>query len=658
MQHQLRRFFQDRGQWWTSSRRTTAWKWVLVVVTGLIIGIVGYFVSFFTTILTEIKFDLVNHYIDDNHWTEAFFSYVTVCLIFSGVAGIFCWFEPAAASSGIPEIKAYLNGVNLNKVVRIRVLFAKVLGMCFSVASGLPLGKEGPMIHSGSIIGAAVSQGKTITFGFDTSWTKFQDLRNDRSKRDFVTFGAAAGVAAAFSAPIGGILFTLEEGASFWSTSLTFRAFFCALVTLLTLNMLTTGFQLGGKASSGLFAFGLFDDFGGYNTYELFIFAGMGVAGGIMGAFFNEINKRMTLFRESYSKQVWKRMIELLALTAFFAVVTFLLPLMWTACTDIPTDTANWTTQQLDLLDKLVQFQCSDNKYNQLASLFFVPSDVAMLQLYHFKEVDGTSYTTFDTGPLLLFVGPYFFMAAVTSGTLCPAGLFVPTLVAGAAFGRIVGHILNTAFPGFVTDTGSYALIGAAAMLGGMARMTIAGTIIILEACGNSSYLLPLMITFAAARYTGNAINLPMYDMQIELKELPFLEGSLKTLGLLNYHPVVELMATPVITLNEINKVSSVHQMLLMKRHNGFPVVNKAGHLKGFILRKTLCSILKLKAFSAPVGKSDDNGESVIQLSTPATVFHDTLERNYPHYPKVEDISLTTSDMVGFRVILFDVRFL
>ena len=59
------------------------------------------------------------------------------------------------------------------------------------------------MIHAGSIVGAAMSQGKTITFGFDTSWTKFQDLRNDRSKRDFVTFGAAAGVAAAFQAPIG-----------------------------------------------------------------------------------------------------------------------------------------------------------------------------------------------------------------------------------------------------------------------------------------------------------------------------------------------------------------------------------------------------------------------------------------------------------------------
>lgn len=613
----------------------------------MIIGMLGFFVSFLTQLLTEAKFDTVNDYIQDNRWGAAFFSFIAFCLFYSLIAGILCWIEPSAAGSGIPEIKAYLNGINLNKVVRIRVLFSKVVGMCFSVSSGLPLGKEGPMIHSGSIVGAAVSQGKTLTFGFDTSWTKFQDLRNDRSKRDFVTFGAAAGVAAAFSAPIGGILFTLEEGASFWSTSLTFRAFFCAMITELTLNLLSTGFKLGKHNPSGLFAFGNFDNFQGYYSYELFIFAGMGVAGGIMGAFFNHINMRATKYREPYATTTWKRMVELLLLTLAFALISFFLPLMWTKCTPIPTDTAGWETEQVDLLNELVQFQCDDNHYNQLASLYFAPADIAMQQLYHFQEVDGTSYTTFGTAALLLFFIPYFFMAAITSGTLCPAGLFVPTLLAGATYGRMVGHILNLSFSGYVTDSGSYALIGACALLGGMSRMTIAGTIIILEACGNSSYLLPLMITFAAARYTGNAVNQPMYDMHISLKQLPFLEGSLKTLGLLNYHPVVELMAQPVVTLYEINKVSVVHQLLSNKSHNGFPVVDRSGHLKGFILRKTLCSIIKLKAFSTPTGTSDSNGETVIQLSTPATVFHDTMERNYPHYPKIEDISLSPSDMVS-----------
>lgn len=78
--------------------------------------------------------------------------------------------------------------------------------------------------------------------------------------------------------------------------------------------------------------------------------------------------------------------------------------------------------------------------------------------------------------------------------------------------------------------------------------MTIAGSVILLEACGNSEYLLPLMLTFAAARYSGNALNQPIYDLQIAIKALPFLEGQLRSLGLLNYHPVVEVMARPVRT--------------------------------------------------------------------------------------------------------------
>lgn len=89
----------------------------------------GYFVQYFTAVLTDFKFNVANEFVSSRLWARAYFSFVFICLMFAFLAGLLCCYEPNAAGSGIPEIKAYLNGVNLNRLVRIRVLFTKVIGM-------------------------------------------------------------------------------------------------------------------------------------------------------------------------------------------------------------------------------------------------------------------------------------------------------------------------------------------------------------------------------------------------------------------------------------------------------------------------------------------------------------------------------------------------
>ena len=62
------------------------------------------------------------------------------------------------------------------------------------------------MVHSGAAVAAGLSQGKTTSLGFDFGILK--EFRCDQEKRDFVTGGAAAGVAAAFGAPVGKTYFS------------------------------------------------------------------------------------------------------------------------------------------------------------------------------------------------------------------------------------------------------------------------------------------------------------------------------------------------------------------------------------------------------------------------------------------------------------------
>ena len=127
-----------------------------------------------------------------------------------------------------------------------------------SVVGGLAVGKEGPMIHCGAVIAAGISQGKSSSLKRD--FRIFHEFRQDHEKRDFVSAGAAAGVAAAFGAPVGGVLFSLEEGASFWNQALTWRIFFCSTVSAFTLSFCLSIYrgEPGVLSSTGLLNFGTF----------------------------------------------------------------------------------------------------------------------------------------------------------------------------------------------------------------------------------------------------------------------------------------------------------------------------------------------------------------------------------------------------------------
>jgi chloride channel 3/4/5 len=125
----------------------------------------------------------------------------------------------SAAGSGVAEVKVILSGFVLHGYLGVRTLLVKTLALILSVASGLSLGKEGPYVHIATCIGNIACR----------IFSKYSN--NDGKRREILSASAASGVAVAFGAPIGGVLFSLEEVSYYFPSKTLFRTFFCCIVS-------------------------------------------------------------------------------------------------------------------------------------------------------------------------------------------------------------------------------------------------------------------------------------------------------------------------------------------------------------------------------------------------------------------------------------------
>jgi chloride channel 7 len=383
----------------------------------------------------------------------------------------------------------------------------------------------------------------------------------------------------------------------------------------------------------------------------------IGCLGGLIGAVFNAANENLSIWRMkriNHSKK--KRVLEALLISMLVTTVSFVIPMAWNRCTDKPTDMQDWSNQEKNLVDALVQFQCEEGQYNEVASLIFTDADTAIKQLFHFREAGIDDASTFSSAALFLFFIPYITLAAIVHGIAVPSGLFVPSLLSGAAFGRLCGHLLHKLdhTSGTFADSGTYALMGAAAVMGGMARMTISLTVILLEATGDMQYVLPLMLTVMCARFIGNVFNEGIYDIHIKLKGIPFLEPEVPSIAEKYEIIASQVMSTDVKCLRPIERVGVVFDLLRSCSHGTFPIVDDdtTGTLFGTASRDMLCTLLQRKAYSAASAVDDGKGLSSRTKRVTALVQWDTLERVYPRYPSINDIDVRSTE----RDCLLDLR--
>ncbi|CAE8713265.1 unnamed protein product [Polarella glacialis] len=460
-------------------------------------------------------------------------------------------FAPAASGSGIPEVKTILNGFVLPDVATFRTLFIKVPGLILAVASGLSLGHEGPMVHLTVCWAELLSR-------------RFPQFRNEGKRRQLYSAAVAAGVSSAFGSPIGGVLFSLEEVSSYFPSRTLLMSFVASVVATLALSIS----NLTGTGRLTLFTVSYTAKL---HPSDYVMFALLGVAGGLVGALFNALNIRWNAFRmkPSFKKRVGPVQ-EVVLLALFTLISSWPLPM----------------TRQMSAHTIHALFDpCSSD-----------PGDtVRSRRQEEFGLCDWQGNSTVWGNGLITSLGASaalrFCQTTFTIGTACPAGLFVPSLFIGACLGRCLalalkglhsGHIL---FPHTI-DPGVYSMVGAAAVLGGVSRMTISLVVIMLELTGGLDYVVPFMLSVLIAKAVGDSLNEGIYDLQIVLKGYPFLHEELDVTFTERCCDIMETGLTKI-DMNVCPRLQDLRVMLLAFTFRGFPIV-AGDSFVGYIRRSAL----------------------------------------------------------------------
>lgn len=582
-------------------------KWILAFLVGIVTGITAFAINLAIENIVGYKLLKVNEYFQEDRIGLAF-SILTITNLVLALSSsmLVAFVAPAAAGSGIPEVKAYLNGCDAPDILSPKTLFVKVVGSVGSVAGGLDTGKEGPLVHSASCIAALLGQGGSKRYHISWSWLRY--FKNDRDRRDLITCGAAAGVCAAFRAPVGGVLFALEEVASWWRSSLLWRAFF---TTALVSVVLQTGISYCGDDNCGLFGSGgliiynIGDVSVDFGLAELLPVVILGVIGGVLGCLFTFINGKILKFYFALHNNNGP-MIKIFHVVIVSLITTScMIGLPWLGdCIECPTniDEQCPTTGRSG---NFKQFRCPDGQYNDLASLIFNVNDDVVRNLFSVDTANEFQYKS-----LLIYMTQSYFLALITYGTPVPSGLFLPVMITGATYGRMAGMAMRSLNSGLSElDEGLYAVLGAASFLGGAMRMTVSICVILLELT-NNLFLLPLtMLVLLISKSIGDLFNYSVFDQIVHLKGLPFLEEH--TEPYMKHLTALDVCGSPLVTLNAVESVGNIVDVLQRTNHHGFPVIDndpisKAPLLYGLILRSHLLVLLKGRQFLS--SKTVENG--------------------------------------------------
>ncbi len=345
---------------------------------------------------------------------------------------------PRARGSGVNQTKIAI--YSSEGYVSSSTIIGKFLACSISIGSGNSLGPEDPSLQMGA--GVASVLGRV-----------FRLPRNNM--RLIAPVGAAAGIAAAFNTPISGVLFVMEEVLADWSATAVGSIVLAAISAVVTMRAF-----LGNEPLFRIPAFEL------THVSELLVYAGIGIAGGLLSALF-----------------------------------------MWLI------ETLKENMEQLP-----------DWRYYVLppAAGFFT----GVVGLW-FPEVMGAGYDAINSalhGQFIWQVLLYLTLAKVLVTLLSftaetPGGMFAPALFVGGMLGGTLGGVAHHFWPLEAAPAESYMLVGMGTFFAGLFRVPITSIFMVFELSASYVIVLPVMIANITAYLLSRRLHpKPFFKMLADLE--------------------------------------------------------------------------------------------------------------------------------------------
>jgi CIC family chloride channel protein len=341
---------------------------------------------------------------------------------------------PNIRGSGVNQTKAAL--YIFNGFIPFRTAIGKFICAAIAIGSGQSLGPEDPSLQIGAGIASALGR----------------QLEISREKlRLMAPVGAAAGLAAAFNAPISAVLFVIEEVIGRWSAGILGSVVLSAVSSVVIVRWF-----LG---SEPLFRIPV-------TTFkrptELIAYAVLGIAGG-------------------------------LASVAFAKSIGYLRPLLKA----LPRWTQYFQPALAGLLIGLIAFLGAP----QIMGAGYDSMDEAMHGQYAWKILAILAILKILTTTLSFVSG-------------APGGMFAPTLFIGAMLGGAVGDLERHFFPHLTGSTGTYVLVGMGVLFAGFLRVPMTSVFMVLEVSGNYEIVVPVIVANTFSYVLSRSLQtVPIFDM-------------------------------------------------------------------------------------------------------------------------------------------------